>query len=110
MSADVAAAVGVHGQTTIGTGVRATATTGTALQVAGRARFSRSGRATIAAGHKSVTITMAGVTTSSYVIATPQVNRAGVYVQSVVPGTGRLTIYLNKTTTVSTVIGYLVIN
>jgi uncharacterized Ntn-hydrolase superfamily protein len=53
---------------------------------------------------------MAGVTTSSYIIATPQTNRAGVYVQSVVPASGKFTIYLNKAVTGTSYIGYLVIN
>jgi hypothetical protein len=83
---------------------------GTALDVYGKTRFSRSGRTYIAAGHSTRKITMAGVTTASYVIATPQTNRTGVFVQSVVPAAGSFTIHLNKTVAGGTYIGYLVIN
>jgi len=50
------------------------------------------------------------VTTSSYIIATPQTNRAGLFVQAVVPAAGKFTIYLNKSVSATTYIGYLVIN
>jgi hypothetical protein len=40
---------------------------------------------------------MAGVTTASYILATPQTNRTGVFAQSVVPAAGSFTIRLNKT-------------
>jgi hypothetical protein len=53
---------------------------------------------------------MPGVTASSYIIATLQTRRAGVYVHAVVPAAGSFTIYLNKTVTAATVVGYLVIN
>jgi hypothetical protein len=53
---------------------------------------------------------MAGVSTSSYVIATLQTRRIGVYVHAVVPGTGYFLIYLNKAVTANTYVGYLVIN
>jgi hypothetical protein len=49
-----------------------------ALNVNGKAQFSRSGRTSMSAGSKKKTITMAGVTTSSYIIATLQTNLAGV--------------------------------
>ena len=81
-----------------------------ALSVSGRAMFSRSGRVSVAAAAAQVAVTMAGVTTSSYVIATLQTNRSGVYVAAVVPAAGKFTIYLNKAVTAATVVGYLVIN
>jgi hypothetical protein len=43
-----------------GFGVSGTSTTGTALAVAGKVTFSRSGAATVAAGKTSVTVTVAG--------------------------------------------------
>jgi hypothetical protein len=102
--------VGVFGYSDSGTGVYAkSASNGTALYVNGKARFSRSGRTSIAAG-SSKKITLAGVTSSSYVIATLQTNRAGLTVQSVVCGAGSFTIYLNKSVSATTSIGYLVIN
>lgn len=42
---------------------------------------------------------MVGVTASSMIIATPATNRAGVYVQSVVPAAGKFTAYLRKKAT-----------
>ena len=114
------AAVGVLGRTTTGKGVRGDATTGTggyfastsglALDVAGKARFSRSKRVTIAAGASSLKVTLAGVTTSSLVLANLQSNRAGFYVQAVVPASGSFTIYLNKATTAATFVAYFVLN
>jgi hypothetical protein len=95
-----------------GVAVQATAgsTAQTALSVSGKARFSRSGRTRILAGRSARRINMAGVTTSSYILATLQTRRAGVYVHAVVPAAGYFTIYLNKTVSAATYIGYLVIN
>jgi hypothetical protein len=94
----------------IGVLARAQSTAQLALRVLGRVQFSRSGRAQVTAGHSTKVITMAGVTAASYVIATPQNNRSGLFVQAVVPGAGQFTIYLNKAVSVTTYIGYLVIN
>ena len=96
----------------VGVAVQATAasTSQVALSVSGRAKFSRSGRVSVAAGAATKAVTMTGVTTSSYVIATLQTSRAGVYVAAVVPAAGKFTIYLNKAVTATTVVGYLVIN
>jgi hypothetical protein len=95
-----------------GVGVQATAGSvlQTALRVTGKVKFSRSGRIAIAAGGSSKKVSMPGVTTSSYIIATLQTRRTGVYVASVVPATGYFTIYLNKSVSSSTYVGYLVIN
>jgi hypothetical protein len=101
---------GVFGYSDSGFGIYARSATGTALYVNGKARFSRSGRTYISAGHSTRKIYMAGVTTSSYIIATPQTNRAGVFVQSVVPASGSFTIHLNKAVSGTTYVGYLVIN
>lgn len=53
--------------------------------------------------------TRAGVSTSSLIIATPRTNRAGVFVQSVVPGAGRFTIYLNKKVAGATGVAYMIL-
>jgi hypothetical protein len=105
-----ASSIGVRGGTMSGTGVLAEATTGTALRVTGKAQFSRSARKPITAGHSSLKVTMAGVTASSYVIATLQTKRAGVYILAAVPAAGSFTIYLNKAVTGTTYVGYFVIN
>lgn len=95
-----------------GVGVQASAgsTSQIALNVTGKAKFSRSGRTYVSANASSRKITMAGVTTSSYIIATLQTRRTGVYVHAVVPAAGSFTIYLNKAVTATTYVGYLVIN
>lgn len=102
--------VGVFAYSDSGYAVYARAATGTALYVDGKARFRRSGKTAVAASHSSVSVTLAGVTTSSWVIATPQTNRAGVFVQSVVAGSGKFTIYLNKAVSAATYVGWLVVN
>jgi hypothetical protein len=95
-------------------GVWAGAETGrTALQVSGVARFNRSGKATVAVGAASVAVTVAGgITSTSFGIASPQTNRAGYYVQAVVPtvATGQIRIYLNKAVTTSAIsVGWMVV-
>jgi hypothetical protein len=105
-----AQSVAVRGSSDSGTGVLAESNSGAALKVSGKAQFSRSGRKTISAGKSSLKVPMAGVTTASYVVATLQTKRTGVYVIAAVPAAGSLTIYLNKAVPATTAIGYLVIN
>jgi hypothetical protein len=89
-----ASGAGVFGDTTNGTGVQARSTNGTALNVLGKAKFSRSGITTIAAGASSKTISLAGLTTASMVLATSQQNST-IFVRSAVPVSGSFTIRLN---------------
>ena len=70
---------GVYGQSTAATGVGVDAAAsggGTALRVTGKARFNRSGTVTITSA-ASKTVTLAGVTTASMILATAQQNRTG---------------------------------
>jgi hypothetical protein len=83
---------GVEGVSSTGTGVYASGAMG--LQVVGKARFSRSGITTISAGATSKTISLAGVTTASMVLATSQQNST-VFVRSAVPASGAFTIRLS---------------
>jgi hypothetical protein len=85
--------VGVFGDTTNGTGVVARSTNGSALDVRGKAKFSRSGRVTIAAGATALKVTLAGVTTASMILATAQQDST-VAVRSAVPASGSFTIHL----------------
>jgi hypothetical protein len=89
---------------------RSELTNGVALRVLGRTSFSFSGRATVAAHKSSVKVPKVGVTSASLIVATPKTNRAGVYVQSVVPTTGSFTIYLNKAVSGTTYVAYLILN
>jgi hypothetical protein len=112
--------VGVYGFTgsgsipepTYGVGVyaRAESTAQTALQVVGKVRFSRSGRASVSAHATSRKVPMAGVTSSSYVIATMQTNVSGLYVRGVTCGAGYFNIWLSKAPGKTVYIAYLVIN
>jgi hypothetical protein len=86
---------GVDGQSTNGIGVGAASSNGTALRVSGRAKFSTAGTAVIASGTKSVTVTLAGVTTSDFVLATVQGSGA-FYVKNASAGSGHFTIFINK--------------
>jgi hypothetical protein len=95
----------------VGVEARANTTAETALNVIGKAKFSRSGRGRVLGGHSSRVVTLAGVVKdSSYVIATLQTNRPGVYIQSVVTANGSFTVNLNKSVPGFTYFGYLVIN
>jgi hypothetical protein len=113
-AAQDATAAGVTGSSTVGTGVFAVATTGTALRVSGKARFSRSGKASVAAGRSYVDITVAGgLTSHSVVHATLQTYRSGVAVAAVrvnYPSAGKARIYLTKVASASagTYVGWLV--
>jgi hypothetical protein len=103
--------VGVRGVAKTGVGVQAVADPGAvALRVDGRVQFQRSGRAKVNAAQSSVLVSMAGVTTSSYVIATVQANLSGVYVRGVVPANGSFRIYLSKVVASAVSVGFLVVN
>jgi hypothetical protein len=83
---------------------------GYALQVNGRAKFSRSGRAAVSKGKSGRIVTIAGLTSSNLVIATLQTRRTGVYILAAVPTTGKFTLYLNRAVTATTYFAWLVLN
>lgn len=72
----------------------------TALKVQGKATFTRSGRANVAAGKSYVDVVPAdGLGTSANILATLQTHRSGVWVAACrknYPSTGKVRIYLNK--------------
>jgi hypothetical protein len=72
---------------------------GKALDVQGPSTFSRSGKATVGAGKKSVKVSVQAIATSTMVLALLQQSRPGVWVAAAVPSpsTDTFTIYLNKT-------------
>ena len=107
------AGYGVKGLTETGVGVFAKATAGNALQVDGRAVFSRSGRATIAAGAVSVSVDVDdGMGASSLVLATIQGDISGTLVRGVLVDIAqrRFTIYLNKTAPSDLEVGWFIVN
>jgi hypothetical protein len=101
--------IGVKGTSLVGTGVYASGGT-VALQVEGKASFSRSGVVTVAAGTSLQTVTMAGVSTSSMVLATAQL-AANVWVKAVEPASGSFTIYLTgKAPPTGLIVAYFVLD
>jgi hypothetical protein len=83
-------------------------TSSPALEVNGKVKFNRAGRKTIGAGKSSLVVTMAGVTTTSKVLAVLNSNRSGRYVRAVVPAAGKFTVYLNSSVSSSTYVAYFV--
>ena len=98
-----------------GTGVRAESTSGIALQVAGRAVFSRSGQVSVPAGKSYVDVAVpGGLPAGASVLATLQTYVSGVSVAGVrtnVPSAGIARIFLTKvaSTTKSTLIAWFVL-
>jgi hypothetical protein len=113
--AGTGASAGVRGHALAGStyGVIASATNSTtqyALYVNGKVKLSRSGRVAVSSSATSKAVSMTGVTTSSYVVATLQTNVSGCYVRAVVPGTNTFTIYLSKAPGKTAYVGYVVVN
>ncbi len=77
--------VGAQGTSPSGSGVFATSTEGTALQVQGVATFERSGQVMIPAGKSSVVVSQPALSGSSLVLANLQNHLKGIYVEAVVP-------------------------
>jgi hypothetical protein len=105
-----AASVGVYGYSSGGTGGRFGTSTGTALQVVGKAKFDRAGKVTIKKGSVQYKKTLAGVTGSSQAFAVLRTHRSGTYVVAVVCGTGYFTIHLNRALLSDTGCSYFVVN
>jgi hypothetical protein len=117
---------GVHGVSDYGTGVyaetydgialsaRTAVPQGTALQVEGTAKFSRSGIAIVKAGRKEVTVTGVLLTSSSIVLATMQQYRSGsgISLRAAIPDptSGSLRIRLTAAATEDTKVGWFVVN
>ena len=87
-------------------------TTQFAVYVAGRLKVSTraGGRTTIGSTATSRKITLAGVTSASFVVATLQTSVSGCYVRAVVPATGSFTIYLSKAPGKTVAVGYVIVN
>lgn len=89
---------------------RGSSSTGLALSVIGKTKFSRSGRSSIGSGRSSLTVPLSGVTSTSKVFAVLHSNRSGRYVRAVVPTTNRFTIYLNASVTSASFIAWFVLD
>ena len=80
------------------------------LRAAGRVLLpDRSGRATIAAGASTVSVTVPGVNAGNFAIATLGTNQAGRWVRAVVCYTNKITICLNTAVTASSSVNWLVL-
>lgn len=103
---------GLKGWTQTGTAVLALAESGgVGLDVQGPALFSRSGRATVQAGRKSVTVSGQPINPGTMVLAVLQQQRVGVWVTAAVPAAAAdtFTIYLNKAVGKKTKVGWFLI-
>jgi hypothetical protein len=87
---------GVTAVSNHGTALFGNSTHGLGLHVNGKVKFSSSGVVFIDKGQKSKTISVSGMTTSMFVLATPQAAESGVYVLAAQPGSGSLTITLSQ--------------
>jgi hypothetical protein len=105
----------VAGRANDGTGVLADSANGIALEVNGKAKFSRSGRATVAGTalkpKASVTVTGVALAANSMVMVTPQKNVAGAWVRAAVPNVvkSQFTVYLNQAVSVGFPVAWMVI-
>jgi hypothetical protein len=81
-----------------------------ALNVVGKASFSRSGRVLFEPGTSVVTIALPGVTRSSMVLATSQNHQNGVYVSAAAPFTNQFVIRLSKAPIINYWVAYLVLD
>lgn len=76
----------------------------------GRAMFpDRSGRTTFKAGVATKSVPVGNVVSTNYAFAVLNSNRSGIYVRAVVPGTDKITIYLNKAPASSTSVAWFVL-
>jgi hypothetical protein len=99
----------VYATTTDGTAVLASSSGGIALDVRGPAKFSNSGITTVPAGDSSITVTAAGVTASSIVLATIQAPQSGIHIEGATPAAGSFTITLSGKAASDLAIGWLAI-
>jgi hypothetical protein len=107
--------IGVNGAAgdAAGTGVLAeNSVGGNALQVSGKAAFSRSGLLTVAAGSSKATRTGVALTSASLVLVTLQQHATGVYVLAAVPNVSgsSFTVYLSKAVTAATKVAWFIVN
>jgi hypothetical protein len=80
------------------------------LEARGRVRFpNRSGRVTIGAGKASVAVSVSGMTSSNIVFAVLNSSGSSRWVRTVIPATGKITIYLNAAVSSSSSIAWLVL-
>jgi hypothetical protein len=104
--------VGVYGWSESGTAIRAQTVDGTALDVLGRAVFSRSGLVSIPAGQTQAKVTGVALTSSSLVFAMVQQVAGNRFVRAAVPdvGSSSFTVYLNRPANVTISVAWFLVN
>jgi hypothetical protein len=104
--------VAVFGKSTNGTALRGDSPSGIALQVNGRASFSRSGVITLGSIASSITQNGVPLTSASSVLATLQTNTSGLFVEAAVPNPAgsNFTIYFGKAAPAGTKVAWFVVN
>jgi hypothetical protein len=102
--------IGYDGAGTEGVRAVSSGNSSLALNVVGKAHFSRSGRTSMASGSKTKTISLSGVTTSSKVFAVLATSEAGRWVRAVVPASGSFKVYLNTSLTSSAAVVWFVLD
>jgi hypothetical protein len=101
----------VRAETTTGIALRGIAGTGYGLHVTGKIKLAnRSGRVKVARGRTRFTKSVAGVTSSSIVIAVLQQAESGTWVRAAVPAAGKFTVYFNRALPSSSVVGWMILN
>ncbi len=101
--------MGLFAQSVHGTAAVVTSGEGVALKVSGKAEFSNSGVATVPSGSKTVTVEVAGLTSSSVVLATIQKPQGSVSIAGAEAAAGKFTITLTAKATSSLPVGWFVI-
>jgi hypothetical protein len=104
-----------HGDAVLGTSANGVAlhgqsTHGLALRVAGRAKFTQSGVATVPSGHKTAHVAVAGMVASNIVLATIQNPQDGLFLEGAAAGAGGFTISLSASSESSIKVGWMVLD
>ena len=81
-----------------------------ALNVVGKAHFSRSGKASIGKTRSSVNVSVPGASAASMVLVTLQANKIGLYIKGAVASADKITIYLSKKPRTTVKVAYLVLD
>lgn len=85
---------------------------GSALEVKGRARFSRSGKVIVPSGKDQISVPVPNLDGASLVLATVQERRSGFYVMGAVadPARAAITIYLSRASSRPATVAWFVVN
>jgi hypothetical protein len=100
----------VYGTSTNGTGVHASSAHGTALEVSGKTKFSRSGLTIIRGGSRTATVHVDGLTSASIVLATIQRPQAGLALAGALAAEGSFELHLSGPAPADVPVGWLILD